>query len=346
MKISKNKCKVIGGQVKPCPYEHNKLEKDMKKRRISIMLIVLIILIIIQSSCSLFPSTITRHLCFDSICWEDDNHILMYSTVKKWVNTTSITWTGDSGHWAWIQGEIWRINVFTGEKELLLRRTGDKYTGLSTAVKINLLGDRKLISLDGNAYVMEGESIDWQEIEGIYEAEWINDNEIIGIKEENGNIVKYDIETNTEEIILDSDMQAKHFTYECEGEKISIIRSNSFVIRDNSNDSIKLSFNDSLIYNSNLFIPLGFRNSYFTNYQTVIVSAGGKLNDIRSNYLFEINFDSELLNIISYDNWNIIPNIDFKSIIISNSDESAIIVLDRDKNVLNTIYFPLDQLDE
>ncbi len=327
----------------------------MKNRRILITLIVLIMLIIIQSSCSLFPSTIERHLFFDSICWEDDNHILMYSMVRKWVNTSAISWGSETGRWDWSKGEIWRINVFTGEKELLLRREGDKYTGLSTVVKIDVLGDRKLISLDGNAYIMEGESTDWQEIEGIYEAEWINDNEIIGIDEENkNNIILYNIKDNIFNLLLNVNINTEyitHLAYNKINNKILISNDLSLIILSELSEYARLNHFDTLIINDSIIGTINYYKCYFTNDNTIVVMTDIYKDYETHNYLLEFDSILNVSNKYYYNENDICPRKDMQIFanmiyidIYKNSDK--IIFTDKLGNILSTVNFLLNQLDE
>ncbi len=312
----------------------------MKKRRTSIMLIVLVILIIIQSSCSLFPSTIERHLFFDSICWEDDNHILMYSMVRKWVNTSAISWGSETGRWDWSKGEIWRINVFTGEKELLLRREGDKYTGLSTVVKIDVLGDRKLISLDGNAYIMEGESTDWQEIEGIYEAEWINDNEIIGITEDNS-IIQYDLLTEEKSIKYEIDIIPRYFNYFNLYDICIISDLSIFTFYNKMDNRTFQRFETLLTETGDTLGVLGYNNKCFISENNIM---NHRINLENRVCFLQIDTNLNVQGIFSLNDIGVMPRNDFKYFLCFT--DNSVKLVDENNNEIKTIYFPLDQLDE
>ncbi len=303
------------------------------------LIFIILGIIILLSSCALFPSEVERHLFFDSICWEDDSHILMYTMVRKWVNTSWMSWGSETGYWDWSQGEIWRINVFTGEKELLLRREGDYYTGLSTPIKIDVLGDRKLISLDGNAYIMEGESADWQEILGIYEAEWVNENEIIGIEGETGNVIKYNLDTEIKTIEVNPDFEIRYFNYFSENDLMIYTDYSEFIIKNSSTEK-RYSNNDTLItiYNDTLGTLLGNTKAYRSDSGYIYHRV-----NIDHNVKF-IKFDDnlDLLESYSFNDLGVIPRSDFD--IFLYAQENSIEILDKDHNIVQTVYFELDQL--
>ena len=310
--------------------------------------IILIILgiIVLLSSCSLFPSEIDRNLFFDSICWEDDNHILMYTMVRKWVNTTGLTITGSSGYWDWSQGEIWRINVLTGEKELLLRREGDKYTGLSTVVKIDVLGDRKLISLDGNAYIMEGESANWREILGIYEAEWVNNNEIIGIEEETGDIVKYDLENETQETIRE-ESEVDYFSCNTDLSKIILTKYGFDAFQLINDTDYQIVYHDTIMIKDNEITSISCRKGYILNNNQIGVKFSAVFNEENERNRGLLVLDSTLAttDLIYIDGYEIIPNKDISIFLKHYFDESNIEVYDSDLNKISTIGFSLNTLD-
>ncbi|MDY6787941.1 MAG: hypothetical protein SVK54_07435 [candidate division WOR-3 bacterium] len=332
----------------------------MKKITVIKLLSVLIIVVLL-SSCSLFPSEIERHLFFDSICWEDDSHILMYTMVRKWVNTTAMSITGSSGYWAWSQGEIWRINVFTGEKELLLRREGDYYTGLSSPIKIDILGDKKLISLDANAYLMEGESADWQEIPGIYEAEWVNENEIIGISEEAQALVKYDLESETitneyYTVVSEVYRRYKHISYDrASNDCMLTMGSSTLVLFDN------MTFQEELVERQDTFIDADSNSFVCDSYNEPFCHGDNSKSvamrifdsyEIQSYYyLMEIDTNKMVKTLIEFDDFRITPDRNIQYFIIpsyvsgSTSEENGLILYNRDKEIINTTKFLTDQLD-
>ena len=313
--------------------------------------------IILLSSCALFPSEVERHLFFDSICWEDDSHILMYTMVRKWVNTSWMSWGSETGYWDWSQGEIWRINVFTGGKELLLRREGDYYTGLSTPIKIDILGDRKLISLDGNAYIMEGESANWQEIPGIFEAEWVNENEIVGISEEAQSLVKYDLQSETitnEYFTVVTEDKRNYLSYDpTSNDCLLTTNRTSLVIFDN------MVFQSKLIIEQDTFVDLD-SNKYICKryYKPFCLNDDSRIVQINVDdsaeiadhkYLLELNSDNEFKSLVNIDDEYIIPNNTLDCFIIpiykEEYVENGLQIYNKELEVISTILFPLDRLD-
>jgi hypothetical protein len=83
--------------------------------------LLLIFVMLIQSGCSLTADRyIERYLGNNSICWEDNDHILIYASIAQyWYNQDVIG--GPSKEYDWVGGEIWRITASTGAKELLFR---------------------------------------------------------------------------------------------------------------------------------------------------------------------------------------------------------------------------------
>ena len=327
-------------------------------KKIKYIILIILGVIVLLSSCSMFPSEVTRVLFFDSICWEDDSHILMYTVVKKWVNTTILSITGESGHWDWAQGEIWRINVFTGEKELLLREEGDYYTRQSNTVKIDILGDKKLISLDGNAYIMEGKSADWQEIPGIYEAEWVNENEIVGISEEAQALVKYDLQTETvtnEYYTVVTGAKRNYLSYDpISNDCMITIGSKSLILFDNMEFKEQFSIvQDSFIdLDSNIFVCLDFDKPFCLSNNEKVIQISKYYPDGLDfyNYIMELDSNSMVSLLIEFDNSNIIPNLSMDKFLIPSyiSGESimnGLILYNKDKTVINTIIFPMDELE-
>ncbi|MFO8061605.1 MAG: hypothetical protein R6U31_01615, partial [bacterium] len=242
-----------------------------------------------------------------------------------------------------------RINVFTGEKELLLRREGDYYTGLSTVVKIDILGDKKLISLDGNAYIMEGESADWQEIPGIYEAEWINDNEIIGIEEETGNIVRYNI--------INSNIDDSYYTLNDGRNFISCNSSGSvclisedykkFIILEDGN--VKTIYNsriDTIINNNDsICIPYWYYKPFCINTTERIIITNGYINGKPSDYLIILDSLNSLKKSIIIKSTNYVPRADMEYAIASDSTREEVLLYNSNNEIIKSIKFPLDKLD-
>ena len=326
-------------------------------KKIKYIILIILGIIILLSSCSLFPSEVERHLFFDSICWEDDSHILMYTMVRKWVNTSWMSWGSETGYWDWSQGEIWRINVFTGEKELLLRREGDYYTGLSTPIKIDVLGDRKLISLDGNAYIMEGESADWQEIPGIYEAEWVNDNEIIGISEEAQALVKYNLQSETitnEYFTVVTEDKRNYLSYDPISNDCMITTNfSSLVIFENMNFQEKLVIKEDTFIDadSNLFVCDWYNEPFCLNDNSRVVQIDGYdlYKSEYHSYLLELDSNNKFKSLINIDDEYMIPNNTLDCFIIpiykQEYVENGLQIYNKELEVISTTLFPLDRLD-
>ena len=92
----------------------------------NIYVILVTSIMILVSSCSLLIDGYLRRFANNSICWEDNDHILVYTIIAAYDDY--ITIGGDARSYIWSGGEIWRIDVNTGEKELVLRKKGPEYT--------------------------------------------------------------------------------------------------------------------------------------------------------------------------------------------------------------------------
>jgi len=108
--------------------------------------LLFISVMLIQSGCSLFGYyKIGRFLGNNSICWEDNDHILIYASIAEYHMVTSIG--GESKQYDWSGGEIWRITASTGAKELLFRSKESTYYDHGWPE------DMRITKVNGNVYV-------------------------------------------------------------------------------------------------------------------------------------------------------------------------------------------------
>ncbi len=102
---------------------------------IRVLLIIGIMILIIMNSCSLLIDGYERNVGYNSICWEDNDHILVYAKIGAY--DYKFTGTSNQKENVWVGGEIWRIDVYTGEKELLMRKKESEYA----------LGDIEIVNI-------------------------------------------------------------------------------------------------------------------------------------------------------------------------------------------------------
>lgn len=181
----------------------------MKIRNITILISLLVI--ISTTACSLLVDEYSRRVGFNSICWEDDDHILVYANIWAFNNYTNVG--GQVTDVVWTGGELWRIDVNTGEKELLLRKKGDKYAFSSfSAVDIRKYNDNYYINDLENTYIMNNDCTDW---EYFVDCTFINftDNDTKLLAYKDNEIVKYNIADRTFENICQIDFFAESMEY-------------------------------------------------------------------------------------------------------------------------------------
>ncbi len=131
-------------------------------KTIRVLLIIGIIILIIMNSCSLLIDGYEREVGYNSICWEDNDHILIYAKIAAYDDYTTIG--GGARNYIWGGGEIWRINVNTGEKELLMRKKESEYAiGDIEDITITIKDSLRLISDWAKTYKIEDEFTGWEE---------------------------------------------------------------------------------------------------------------------------------------------------------------------------------------
>jgi len=185
---------------------------------------------LIQSGCSLTADRyIERFLGYNSICWEDNDHILIYASIAQyWYNQDVIG--GPSKEYDWVGGEIWRITASTGAKELLFRSKDSKYNNLN-AEEMRLVFRNSIYVGNGtNTYRVKDDYSDWDSISGV-SVQSIDETEtsLVGVYELGGkSVVKYNLISNTEEVLYVNDYMITWLDYDY-ARNYLLINSNKFV---------------------------------------------------------------------------------------------------------------------
>ncbi len=161
-------------------------------------------LIIIQSSCSLFGFYKTRrYIGYNSICWEDNEHIIIYSSIEQYHDVMDMG-GGDIVR-DWVGGELWRINANTGEKELLFREKELEYWARDPKeIRIDVVNSHIYISGSRNTYKVKEDYSEWEiEIDSVICPVVSEDERYIVGTRVGGDVVKYDIINRTVEVICE-----------------------------------------------------------------------------------------------------------------------------------------------
>jgi hypothetical protein len=194
--------------------------------------LLLIFVMLIQSGCSLTADRyIERYLGNNSICWEDNDHILIYASIAQyWYNQDVIG--GPSKEYDWVGGEIWRITASTGAKELLFREKGDKYWAWdnTTGMRINAINGNIYICDVLFTYKVRDDFSEWDSL-GSFTLPNVSSDEkyLVGIDEDGDvKVKKYNLENNTSEELYVNDELITWLDYDYDRNYL-LINSNKFV---------------------------------------------------------------------------------------------------------------------
>ncbi len=167
-----------------------------------------------MNSCSLLIDGYTRNVGYNSICWEDNDHILVYATIGAYDDYTTIG--GGMRRSIWGGGEIWRINVNTGEKELLMRKKESEYViGPIGGVHIDFINSNLYINGGYTIYKVNKNYEGWELfVDSIAFPNVSDDEQYLVGTHDNGNVVKYNIEKKSIETIYSNEMGNKVSDYD------------------------------------------------------------------------------------------------------------------------------------
>ncbi|MDD3804571.1 MAG: hypothetical protein PHW02_09360, partial [bacterium] len=197
---------------------------------------------LVQSGCGLTADRyIQRYLATNSICWEDNDHILIYANIAQyWYNQDLIG--GESKEYDWTGGEIWRITASTGAKELLFRSKSNEYA----------LNNADMSSVNGNTYISGSghtykfsKNYDGWDVLGNFTFPIVSPDEryIVGAGDEK--VKKYDIVNGTEEELYNSGFIETWLDYDYERNYL-LINSNKFVDLNTGEETIIAEITDTI----------------------------------------------------------------------------------------------------
>lgn len=290
------------------------------------IILIITIIILLLSSCSLLIDGYTRNVGYNSICWEDNDHILVYASITAYDDYTTIG--GEARDYIWFGGEIWRIDVNTGDKELLMRKKELAYDQEISHVRIVKNNDNYYLSGTHNTYKIKEDFSGWDEFGDYKYPVFSSNGQYVVAVTRIYDIERYNLESGEEELLFQSEEYVKSLDYDFDRnllllDNIRLINLNtgmdSLLIKDRDtidgylfshpesyarygrilNDSIQFDVNDNKIYvninnleNRNVHHGLkGIPNSDKTLYASG-EDNGIEIRDVNGSLITKLIFDS------------------------------------------------------
>ena len=229
--------------------------QSSRRKAHGMLVLLFIFVMLIQSGCSLFGYyKIERYLGTNSICWEDNDHILIYANIAQYWYSQSIV-GGESKEYDWTGGEIWRITASTGAKELLFRSKSNEYA-LNNADMSSVNGNT-YISGSGHTYKFSKNYDGWDTL-GSFTFPIVSPDEryIVGAGDEK--VKKYDLVNGTEEELYNSGFIETWLDYDYDRNYL-LVNSNKFVDL-NTGEEVKL-IEDGDIFNEHYSVDERYINT-------------------------------------------------------------------------------------
>ena len=281
----------------------------------NIFVILVTSIMILVSSCSLLIDGYLRRFANNSICWEDNDHILVYARISAYDDY--ITIGGDARNYIWSGGEIWRIDVNTGEKELVLRKKGPEYTISYEKAVITLQDTFRFISDWDTTFLMDENYDNWQPY-GAYTYPQISADgkEIVCLQknydvEEDAYITKIQLDTGEEAYLWQTGGLIKTMDYDFD-RNLLLLDNIRLVDLNTGMDSLLIKDRDTI-------------DGYLFSHPESYARYGRILND---SIQFDVNDNKIYVNINNLENRNVhhglkgIPNSD-KTLYASGEDNGV-----------------------
>ncbi len=187
-----------------------------KRRTITLIILIILITIIIITGCSLFGVHTGRAIGYKSICWEDNDHIIVYCNISQYRDVMDMG--GGDIAYNWGGGELWRINANTGEKELLMSKKEWDYAENVDVVNIKKVNNDYYLSSSFSTYKVREDFNGWDSI-GNYVHPIFSDNGNTVVaayisNEYEDQIRRYDLISNTYENIYVPSSLVKDLDYD------------------------------------------------------------------------------------------------------------------------------------
>jgi len=311
-----------------------KIYRQSKNRRylqLSTFVLIFTLVMFFQSGCSLFGYfKIERYLGTNSICWEDNDHILIYASIAQYHDIVTVG--GSDRMYDWVGGEIWRITASTGEKELLFR-SKDGYH----------IDNARMYIVNGNVYISGGSTAKvredfsgWDNI-GDFRFPSISTNERYIVADDNNEystVRKYDIINNTSEELYVNDVLIEWLDYDFERNYL-LINSNKFVDLNTGEERIVIKYLDRI---ENYIV---MKDPYRGKIEGDYITADLYLEDSITN---EAQFYKVVINQNDLDDKKLLHNISGYKSPLGNYYATPGAILDTLGNIINTFEFSEDEL--
>ena len=263
-------------------------------RKVSIIsLLSILIIILLLSSCSLLIDGYLRRFANNSICWDDEEHILIYTNITAYDDYTTIG--GESRDFIWLGGEIWRINVNTGEKELLMRKKELAYYQELWDVRIVKNNDNYYLSGTFNTYKIKEDFSGWDEFGDYTYPVFSSNGQYVVAVARIYDIERYNLESGEEELLFQADEYVTSLDYDFD--RSLLLLDNIRLVDLNTGTDTVLLYHGEEISGYSIYSPHYARYGMFLENEIIIDIESGN-NDIYSKVY--IDTDSISNKILRY----------------------------------------------
>ena len=309
------------------------LAQGIRLTAYGVFALLFVFVLFIQSGCELTNGTkyIERALGTNSICWEDNDHILIYASIAQyWYNQDVIG--GPSKEYDWVGGEIWRITASTGAKELLFR-SKDGYA-IDNA-RMYIANAHVYISGGSTAKVREDFS-GWDNIgDFIYPIVSSDEIYIVGVETSDLKTIKqYDESGSTVKVLYVNDELITWLDYDYERNYL-LINSNKFVDLNTGEEVIVVKYLDRI---ENYIV---MKDPYRGKIEGDYITADLYLEDTISN---EAEFYKVVIYLNDLNDKKLLHNISGYRSPSGNYFATPGAILDTLGNIINTFEFSEDEL--
>ncbi|MGE3063334.1 MAG: hypothetical protein AB7T10_06835 [bacterium] len=259
----------------------------MKK---NILLTIILVLLILTNSCTIIgPFYFERYLGHNSICWEDNDHILIYASIGEYYYTSEPI-GGMHKNYDWGGGEIWRITASTGAKELLFR-SKDGYS-IDNA-RIYIANEHVYISGASTAKIREDFS-GWDKVgDFIYPIVSPDERYIIGVETSDLKTIKqYDESDSTENVLYVNDELVTWLDYDY-AHNYLLINSNKFVDLNTGEETLVVEYGDRI----EQYIVTGdaINGEIMDNYIAMDMALRDTITDVRYVGKLKVNIEDNTI---------------------------------------------------
>ncbi len=312
-----------------------KIYRQYKNRRyLQLLTFVLILTLVMffQIGCSLFGYfKIERYLGTNSICWEDNDHILIYASIAQYHDIVTVG--GSDRMYDWVGGEIWRITASTGAKELLFRSKDSHYVYSIEGVHMDAVNGHIYINDEFNIYKIVEPYDEWEQIiDSVVYPVVSDDEKYIVAMRHGGDAIKYDITNKTMEVLLTDAGPVSDYDFE---RNYLLINSNKFVDLNTGEEVVVIKYLDRI---ENYIV---MKDPYRGKIEGDYITADLYLEDSITN---ENEFYKVVINLNDLSEKKLLHNISGYRSPLRNYYATPGAILDTLGNIINTFEFSEDEL--